>query len=88
MMIKVEDIPESVVRPKHWQMWRVIAYRGKTGDIHLGQTFVRAGSETQACELGETALRMLGVRGRYVVNASVYYPWLDRELHGYVGFAS
>lgn len=69
-------------------MWKVIAYRGKNGDIRLGQTFVRATTEAQACELGKTALRMLGVRGRYVVNAHRYYPWFDHLTAGYVCFAS
>jgi hypothetical protein len=82
-MVKSADIPAEVLRPPQWPMWRVFAYTGKRGDIQRGQTFVRASSEAQAVELGKSALRMLGIRGRYVVNASRYYPWLDTALQGY-----
>jgi hypothetical protein len=88
LITKAEDIPDEILKPKNWPMWRVIAYRGKSGDVHLAETFVRSSSELRAIEIGKSALRMLGVRGRYVVNASRYYPWLDRKLAGYVGFAS
>lgn len=88
MKKNAEDIPAEVLRPKDWTMWKVIAYRGKTGDVRLGETFVRAATESQARELGKSALRMIGVRGRYVVNASLYYPWFDSRLAGWVGFAS
>lgn len=84
--VKSSDIPESVLRPPHWPMWRVFAYTGKRGDIHRGQTFVRAHSEAAAIELGKAALRMLGIRGRYVVNAIRYYPWLDPAFLGYHGY--
>jgi len=87
-MKTIKDIPEEILRPSNWSMWEVVAYRGKSGDVHVAKTFVRAASERSACELGKSALRLLGVRGRYVVNAKVYYPWLDTALQGYVGFAS
>ena len=84
--MKLSDIPTSVLRPSNWQQWKVIAYRGKTGDIRLGQTFVRAHSEAEAVELGRKALKLTGIRGRFVANASPYYPWLDIALQGYVGY--
>jgi hypothetical protein len=68
-------------------MWKVIAYTGKRGDIHMGRTFVRASCESSAISTGKAALRLIGVRGRYVVNVSRYYPWLDRELAGYIGYS-
>lgn len=70
-----------------WNQWRVVAYTGKRGDKHLGQTFVRADSEKQAVELGRSALRMLGVRGRYVVNARPYHPWHDISFLGFIAAA-
>lgn len=86
-MVKSSEIPAEVLRPPQWPMWRVTGYTGKRGDIRRGQTFVRADSESKAIELGKAALRMLGVRGRYVVNASRYYPWLDLALDGYYGYS-
>ena len=86
-MMRLTDLPPQVLRPQSWPMWVVIAYTGKTGNIHLGKTFVRADSESRACELGKSALRLIGVRGRFVVNAKPYYPWLDGALNGYVGYS-
>ena len=83
-VIQASEIPESVLRPEAWPMWKVVAYTGKRGDIHLGKTFVRAHSESIAIATGKAALRLIGVRGRYVVNVSRYYPWFDSELAGYV----
>ncbi len=80
------DIPQSVLYPAGWNQWRVVAYTGKRGDIQLGETFVRADSESAACELGKTALRLIGVRGRFVVNAKPYYPWFDPAMLGYIYF--
>jgi hypothetical protein len=80
------NIPESVLHPPGWRQWKVIAYTGKRGDVRRGQTFVLADTESQACELGRTALRMLGIRGRYVVNAMLYYPCNDMDFFGYLGY--
>jgi hypothetical protein len=85
-MIKPADIPDSVMRPQVWTMWRVVAYTGKNGDRKLGETFVRAFSEQAAKEIGKVALRMTGIRGRYVVNASPYYPWRDLAFQGFIGY--
>jgi hypothetical protein len=86
-MIRSEDIPAEVLRPPNWRQWKVIAYTGKNGDVRRGQTFVLADTEAQACELGKAALRMLGIRGRYVVNAMRYYPWGDPAFFRYYGYA-
>ena len=83
----VREIPESVLRPPNWPMWRVFAYTGKRGDKHLGETFVRAHDEASAIAIGKLALRLIGIRGRYVVNASRYYPWFDRKLAGFVSYS-
>jgi hypothetical protein len=65
-------------------MWRVSAYTGKNRNIDLGDTFVRADSESHAKELGRKALRLTGVRGSFQVSVRPYYPWLDRDLLGFV----
>jgi hypothetical protein len=79
--IRAEDIPAEVLMPEDWPLWRVTAIReGKA----CQSTFIRS-RETQGRiqELGKRALRMLGVRGRYVVKVSQYFPWLDPELSGH-----
>jgi hypothetical protein len=88
MFTNVSEIPQSVLRPQHWTMWKAIAYTGKTGDTKLGETFVRALSEESALVLGKSALRVIGIRGRFVVNVSPYYPWCDSALQGFLGYSS
>lgn len=58
----MKDIPVSVLRPEQWDKWEVKAFCGKSGDIHLGTTFVKADTEERAKELGKPALRLIGVR--------------------------
>jgi len=77
--MKIESDP---MRPGDWPMWRVVAIRGGKA---YEQTFVRASSEIAAKNIGKSALRMLGVRGRYDVRARRYYPWFDPALRGFVG---
>ena len=88
MIKRIEDIPASVLRPTNWDKWEVRAFTGKSGDIHLGTTFVRAATIEEATKLGKSALRLIGVRGRFVVYAKHYLPWYDSACLGYVGFAS
>jgi hypothetical protein len=64
--------------------WRVTAYTGKNRNIVLGQTWVKAYSEASAVELGRRALRLIGVRGRFRVSASLYSPLRDVAFLGYV----
>jgi hypothetical protein len=35
-------------------------------------------------ELGKSALRTIGIRGRYQVEARHYFPWKDFAFLGYV----
>jgi len=88
LITSVKDIPVSVLRPEHWDKWEVKAFCGKSGDIHLGTTFVKADTEERAKELGKSALRLIGVRGRFVVNARHYLPWYDPAMAGFIGFSS
>ena len=88
MITSVKDIPASVLRPEQWDRWEVKAYCGKSGDTHLGTTFVRAANEERAKELGKSALRVIGVRGRFVVNVRHYLPWFDSAMAGFIGFSS
>jgi thermostable 8-oxoguanine DNA glycosylase len=71
-----------------WVQWKVSAYTGKNRDINLGSTFVQADTEDAAKELGRSALRMIGVRGRYMVEARPYFPWKDIAFIGYVARSS
>lgn len=64
--------------------WQVIAYTGKNRNIVLGKSYVRAQSEAKAIELGKTALRLIGVRGRFNVQASRYAPWKDWAFSGFI----
>lgn len=84
-MSKFQGFTSSELRPSPWFTWRAVAYTGKRGDIKLGETFLRASTEAEALALGKSALRLIGVRGRFVVNVSPYYPWLDVAFQGYVG---
>jgi hypothetical protein len=84
--LMLSNIPQAALRPTAWTVWKVKAYAGKRGQIHLGQTYVRADTEQQARELGKSALRLIGVRGKFLTEASRYYPWLDRELTGFVQY--
>lgn len=71
----------------HYDQWRVTAYRGKNGDIKAGETFVRADSESRAKEIGKTALRQIGISGRFVVNVRPYRAWRDLAFLGYIAQA-
>lgn len=71
-----------------WNQWKVTAYTGKNRNITLGSTFVRADSEDTAMELGKSALRTIGIGGRYQVSASQYFPWKDFAFIGYVATTS
>jgi hypothetical protein len=64
--------------------WKVTAYTGKNRDKVLGQTWVKACTESQAVDLGRRALRLVGVRGRFQVSASQYSPLGDLAFIGYV----
>lgn len=64
--------------------WKVTAYTGKNRDKILGSTWVRASTETEARDLGRRALRIVGVRGRYQVSASLYSPLRDFAFVGYI----
>ena len=86
MILDVSEIPPNVLRPDDWTVWKAVAYAGKSGDVKLGETFVRAGSEQSAIALGKSALRMTGIGGRFVVNAARYYPWLDPAFRGFIGY--
>jgi len=79
--IKAEDIPQKIMAPKDWPLWRVTAIReGKA----CQSTFIRShDTQDRIQELGKRALRMIGVRGRYTVKVSQYFPWLDPVLSGH-----
>jgi hypothetical protein len=64
--------------------WKVQAYRGKNREINLGKSFVHADTEAQAIDLGKRALKMIGVRGRFLVSASIYRPERDIAFLGYI----
>ena len=66
------------------KQWQVIAYAGKNRDVMLGRSYVRAATESQAVELGKTALRLIGVRGRFRVQAVRYSPLNDWAFAGFV----
>lgn len=74
--------------PIYWDQWKAVAYTGKRGDIRLGETFVRASDAIRAKELGKRALRLIGVRGRFVVNVVPYYPWLDPVMRRFISAAT
>lgn len=81
--IRSEDIPAEVLMPDDWPLWRATAVRdGK----HCESTFIRSqrNEEQHIADLGKRALRMLGVRGRYSVKVSRYFPWLDPAISGHV----
>ena len=67
--------------------WQVIAYAGKNRDVMLGRSYVRAASESQAMELGKSALRLIGVRGRFRVQVVPYAPWKDWAFAGFIARA-
>ena len=69
---------------EHLNQWQVIAYAGKNRDVMLGRSYVRAATELQAMELGKTALRLIGVRGRFQVQALRYSPWKDWAFAGFI----
>ena len=69
---------------EHSNQWQVIAYAGKNRDVMLGRSYVRAATESQAMELGKTALRLIGVRGRFQVQALRYAPWKDWAFAGFI----
>lgn len=65
------------------QRWKVIAYKGKRGEIRLGESYVRAESEEHAREVGRQAFKVRGMRGKFFVHAMAYDPAQDRELIAY-----
>jgi hypothetical protein len=70
--------------PVDWDQWKAVAYTGKRGDVRLGETFVRADDARSAKELGKRALRLIGIRGRFVVNVMPYYPWCDPAMRLFI----
>jgi hypothetical protein len=67
-----------------WDQWKVTTYTGKRRDIILGSTFVRARSEQHARELGKSALKLIGIRGKFNVSAAQYFPWRDIAFLNYI----
>ena len=67
-----------------WRQWRVVAYTGKRRDVVLGESFVLADTEEKAMELGKTALRLIGIRGQFRVQALRYFPWRDWRFAGFI----
>lgn len=84
--MQVRKYATDALNPEGWNQWKITATIGKSGDTVVGTTYVRAASEDRAKELGKTALRMLGVRGRFVVLARIYRPWADPEIQPYLGY--
>lgn len=64
--------------------WKVRAYTGKNRNIVLGCTYVRALTEAGAIELGRKALKIIGIKGRYQVEAIRYSPLHDLAFVGYI----
>ena len=52
--------------------WKVTAYTGKNRNINLGDSYVRADTESEAVDIGRRALKLIGVRGRFQVEARPY----------------
>jgi hypothetical protein len=79
--IRAEDIPQEVIAPQDWTLWRVTAVReGKA----CQSTFIRSHkAQDEIEEIGKRALRMAGVRGRYAVKVTQYFPWLDPVMAGH-----
>lgn len=69
------------------ERWKVIAYTGKNRDKILGSTYVLAETEEKAMELGKTALRLIGIRGQFRVQALIYHPWRDPWIAQFVARA-
>ena len=64
--------------------WQVIAYSGKNRNVVLGKSYVRAATAAEAVDLGRSALRLIGVRGRFNVDAIPYSPLLDWSFSGFI----
>lgn len=64
--------------------WQVIAYSGKNRNVVLGKSYVRAATAAQAVDLGKSALRLIGVRGRFNVDAIPYSPLGDWSFSGFI----
>lgn len=64
--------------------WQVIAYSGKNRNRILGKSYVRASTAAEAVDLGRSALRLIGVRGRFNVDAIPYSPLRDWEFSGFI----
>lgn len=64
--------------------WKVRAYTGKNRNIVLGCTYVRALTEADAIELGRKALKIIGIKGRYQVEALPYSPYHDLSFGKYL----
>lgn len=68
----------------HFDQWQIIAYTGKNRNLVVGRTYVRAATASKAIELGRSALRLIGVRGRFLVEATPYYPQRDWAFSGFI----
>ena len=69
---------------EHFNQWQVIAYSGKNRNVILGKSYVRASTAAQAVDLGRSALRLIGVRGRFNVDAIPYSPLGDWAFSGFI----
>ena len=66
------------------QRWKVIAYTGKNRDVILGNSYLLAETEAKAMELGKSALRLIGIRGQFRVQALIYHPWRDPWIRQFI----
>ena len=66
------------------EQWQIIAYTGKNRNVIVGRTYVRAATASKAIELGRAALRLIGVRGRFNVEAVAYDPSSDWAFSGFI----
>ena len=78
------DSSEQLIQAIAWRQWKVVAYTGKRRDVVLGESFVLADTEEKAMELGKTALRLIGIRGQFRVQALRYFPWRDWRFAGFI----
>lgn len=68
----------------HWDQWRCIAVTSRARKPVRGEVFVRARTRQIAERCGREAFALQGVKGRLVINAFPYYPWLDRRISSFV----
>lgn len=66
------------------EQWQIIAYAGKNRNVIVGRTYVRAATASEAIDLGRSALRLIGVRGRFNVEAVAYDPSSDWAFSGFI----